>query len=109
MIIRKYKVGDSYPNLRGILTYRGSVDTANMTVELIANNNASGAFSGVATRSGGNSESADRSTFEWTFDVTSTDTAAVGEFVIELKITHASTEIETIHSNLTVEVIETHA
>jgi len=98
-----YKAGDSYPGIKGVISYDGEVDTDGMTARFLANGNNTGPFTATVTREGGDSMNPSFSTFEWSYNVESTDTL-VGTYDIELVITHASGEIETINGNVTIRV-----
>jgi len=92
----KYSVNDAYPDLKGVLSYAGAIDTETMTVSMVANGQASGPFTGPVTRQGGVSLDANLSTFEWFFDVQSSDTSVLGSYKLCLKATHVDGSVETI-------------
>jgi len=94
--ILTYEVGDTYPDIEGVLSYAGSVDTLLLSASFEANGNSSGAFTGDVTRVGGASEQLTTSTFEWLFSVDSGDTVKAGTFRICLKVIHGDGSIETV-------------
>jgi len=106
MTTRTYALNDAYPNLQGIVTYKGSVDTATMTGVLWANNSNSGAFTGPIGNIGGDSENVSSSTFYWDFVVDASMTAEEGVYKLCLKLTHSNGSIETVDANLTIKVTD---
>ena len=98
-----YPVGDTYPNLEGILSYAGPVNTKDMTAVLKVGSTESGApFTGPVTRVSGDSLHAASSTFRWVYDVKSSDTTVEASYDIKLKITHADGSIETVDATTVV-------
>lgn len=100
-----FKAGDSYPGIKGVISYDGEVDTEAMTARFLANGNDTGPFTDPVVRDGGDSMNPSFSTFEWFYDVTVDDTL-IGTYDIEIVITHASSEIETINAGVTIRVIQ---
>jgi len=101
-----YALNDGYPNLQGVVSYKGSVDTLTMTGVLWANNLDSGPFTGAIGHIGGSSEDPSSSTFYWDFLVDPSMTAAEGVYKLCLKLTHSNGSIETVDANLTVKVVD---
>ena len=106
MSTQTYVLNDAYPNIQGIVTYAGSVDTATMTGELWANNSDSGPFTGGISNLGGDSENVSSSTFYWSFIVDAAMTAEEGVYKLCLKLTHSNGSIETVDANLTTKVVD---
>lgn len=94
--IFRYNLGDTYPDLKGAISYEGSVATETMLVSFISNGDSIGPFTGAVFRTGGESENATSSTFLWTYDIRDIDTQAEGSYNICLKVEHIDGSIETI-------------
>jgi len=99
-----YKVDDTYPDIRGVITYKGDVDTNGMAVSLLANGSNSGPFTGPVVRYDGASNNPNFSTFHWYYYILPSDTTVEGEYVLELDVIHADGSKETINADVTVTV-----
>jgi len=106
MSTHTYQLDDAYPNIQGVVTYAGSVDTATMTGVLWASDSSNGPFTGTIARIGGDSENVSSSTFYWDFIVDAAMTAEVGVYKLCLKLTHSNGSIETVDANLTIKVTD---
>ena len=100
----EYTVGGTYPDLWGKLKWAGSVDTLSMSVELVANGDLTGPFTGEMERSGGVSLNDTESTFEFIYNVEIDDTTDSDTYRLSVRITHADASIETHDLNALVKV-----
>jgi len=85
--------GAEYPNLKGTVTWAGSVKTDTITGIMLSNGINTGPFSGDLVAEDYVSENPTESTWSWSYDVEVTDTVA-GVYEISLRLIHDSGEIE---------------
>lgn len=102
-----YHPNDTHPDLAGVVSYSGNINTSAMSAVLMANDLLTGPFTGAVSRIGGASGGRDLSEFIWEYVVDVSDTAIEAVYKLELRITHATGKIETIPANMTVKVGDT--
>ena len=105
MSTKTFTVGDSYPNLFDTVKWLGDIPVDNITGIMVANGEETGQFTGALVAESAVNGAAE-STWSWSFDVKTTDTAAVGSFKLCLRLTHENGDIETIDIDTVAKVIE---